>query len=363
MKCVRLFSLTLASTLVVATGCEKEPEAVKAAGSPAEPVAVEAAVPADPNEVVASVNDKKYLRKDMDKVVNALLKSQNVPADQIAQAKEYFEQRAALSFIMKTLLLDEAKKQSITVTDDDRKAQLAKMEEALKPQDMTPEQYFKKAPLGEEAAKAEFEEGLIIDKLIQKSVLADIKIADEDVKKTIADIEKSNAEIVETNKGLEADKAAKKAKIEDIKKQLEGGADFAELAKAHSDCPSGQKGGDLGEFTRGRMVKPFEDAAFAQEVGKVGDIVETQFGYHLIKVTAKTTATAAQGDTPASPESVTASHILVKVDQAQQPQPVPTAEQVTEQLKQGKSREAVQKYIEGLKAAAKIETIFEGLQL
>ena len=58
MKCVRLFSLTLASTLVVATGCEKEPEAVKAAGSPAEPVAVEAAVPADPNEVVASVNDK-----------------------------------------------------------------------------------------------------------------------------------------------------------------------------------------------------------------------------------------------------------------------------------------------------------------
>ena len=131
MKCVRLFSLTLASTLVVATGCEKEPEAVKAAGSPAEPVAVEAAVPADPNEVVASVNDKKYLRKDMDKVVNALLKSQNVPADQIAQAKEYFEQRAAHSFIMKTLLLDEAKKQSITVTDDDRKAQLAKMEEAL----------------------------------------------------------------------------------------------------------------------------------------------------------------------------------------------------------------------------------------
>jgi peptidyl-prolyl cis-trans isomerase C len=353
MKCVRLFSLTLASTLVIATGCKKEPEAVEIAGSPAESVAVETAAPADPNEVIASVNDKKYLRKDMDKVVNALLKSQNVPAGQIAQAKEYFEQRAALNFIMKTLLRDEAQKQSITVTEEDRKAQLAKMEEALKHQNKTLEQYFKEFPLGEEAAKAEFEDGLIIEKLFQKNVLDGIKIDDEAVEKTID-------EIVEKNKGLEADKAAKKAKIEDIKKQLEGGADFAELAKANSDCPSGQKGGDLGKFARGQMVKPFEDAAFTQEVGKVGGIVETQFGYHLIKVTAKTPATEAQGDVPASPETVTASHILVKVDQ---PQQVPTAEQVTEQLKQGKSREAVQKYIEDLKAAAKIETIFEGLQI
>jgi len=353
MKCVRLFSLTLASTLVVAAGCKKEPEAVEAAGSPAEPVAVEtAAAPADPNEVIASVNDKKYLRKDMDKIVNTLLKTQNVPADQIEQAKEIFEQRAAQNFIMKTLLLDEAKKQSITATDEDRKTQLSKMEEALKPRNKTPEQYFKEFPLGEEVARAEFEEGIVIEKLIQKNVLDGIKIDDEAVKKTID-------EIVEKNKGLDADKVAKKAKIESIKKQLEGGADFAELAKANSDCPSGQKGGDLGEFTRGRMVKSFEDAAFAQEVGKVGDIVESQFGYHLIKVTAKTPATAAKDDTPASPETVTASHILVKLDQ---PQQVPTAEQVAEQLKQDKAREMVPKYLEGLKAAAKIETIFKDLQ-
>jgi peptidyl-prolyl cis-trans isomerase C len=264
---------------------------------------------------------------------------------------------------MKTLLLGEAKKQAITVTDEDRKTQLAKMEEALKPQNKTPDQYFKESPLGEEAARAEFEDGMVIDKLIQKNVLADIKIDEADVKKAIADVEKGNAEIAEKNKGLDTDKAAKKAKIESIKQQIAGGADFAELAKANSDCPSGQKGGDLGEFTRGQMVKPFEDAAFTQEIGKVGDIIETQFGYHLIKVTAKSPATEAKGDTPAKPEAVTASHILVKIDQAQQPQPVPTAEQVTEQLKQGKSREAVQKYIEGLKAAAKIETVFKEMQL
>ena len=80
-------------------------------------------------------------------------------------------------------------------------------------------------------------------------------------------------------------KAAKRARIEDLRKQLLDGADFAELAKANSDCPSASAGGDLGSFGKGQMVPEFEDAAFAQPVGSVGDVVETQFGYHLIKVT------------------------------------------------------------------------------
>ena len=368
MKCAPLICATLASTLMFVVGCKKDASAKPAAAPASKPAstAVAPAAPAavkDPNEVVASVNDTKYIRKDMEKVVSALLKAQKVPAEQQAEAQKYFEQRAAYSFIMKTLLLGEAKKQAIAVTDEDRKAQTAKMEEALKAQNKTVDQYFKESPLGEEAARAEFEDGLIIDKLIQTNVLASIKIEDADVKKAIADVEKSNAEIAEKNKSLDSGKAEKKAKIESIKKQLTEGANFEELAKANSDCPSKAKGGDLGEFTRGQMVKAFEDAAFAQEIGKVGDIIETQFGFHVIKVTAKSPAQEAKGDKPAKPESVTASHILIKTDQAQQPQPVPTAEQVKEQLKQTKSREAVQKYIEGLKAGAKIETVFKDMQL
>ena len=365
MKCSSLIFSTLASTLMLTVGCKKEAEATSPAAADAKPAVAQPApeAPKDPNEVIASVNDAKYLRKDMDKVVNALLSAQKIPAEQQAEAQKYFEQRAAYSFIMKTLLLGEAKKQAVAVSDDDRKKQLEKMTEALKAQNKTVDQYFKESPLGEEAARAEFEDGLVIDKLIQKSVLDGIKVEADDVKKAIAEIEKSNADIADKNKGLDAAKAEKKAKIEAIKKQLAEGGDFVELAKENSDCPSGKKGGDLGEFTRGQMVKPFEDAAFSQEIGKVGDIVETQFGYHLIKVTAKTPATEAKGDAPAKPESVTASHILIKMDQAQQAQPVPTAEQVEAQLKQGKSREAVQKYIEGLKSTAKIETVFKDMQL
>lgn len=69
---------------------------------------------------------------------------------------------------------------------------------------------------------------------------------------------------------------------QDIVKKLDEGVTFETLAGQFSKCPSGKRGGDLGEFGRGRMVKAFEDATFALEVGQVSPPVRTQFGYHLI---------------------------------------------------------------------------------
>jgi peptidyl-prolyl cis-trans isomerase C len=80
-------------------------------------------------------------------------------------------------------------------------------------------------------------------------------------------------------------KEVAKQLIDDLKQQLDGGADFATLARANSDCPSSAQGGDLGSFGRGQMVKPFEDAAFSMPIGAISGVVETPFGYHLIQRT------------------------------------------------------------------------------
>ena len=74
---------------------------------------------------------------------------------------------------------------------------------------------------------------------------------------------------------------------ENLKKKIESGSDFAELAKKHSQCPSGKNGGDLGEFSQGQMVPEFDKVIFNGEIGKIHGPVKTPFGYHLIDITSR----------------------------------------------------------------------------
>jgi len=105
-------------------------------------------------------------------------------------------------------------------------------------------------------------------------------------------------------KASEESEAALLTEIEALRQRADNGEDFAELAAEYSDCPSKQQGGDLGFFSAGMMVKPFEDAAFAMSIGEISGVVKTQFGYHIIKVTDR------KGD------EVRASHILKTIEAA-----------------------------------------------
>jgi len=77
-------------------------------------------------------------------------------------------------------------------------------------------------------------------------------------------------------------------KCTQLKEQIEAGADFADIASEHSTCPSGKKGGDLGEFSPGMMVKEFDEVVFSAELNTVHGPVKTQFGYHLLDITERT---------------------------------------------------------------------------
>jgi peptidyl-prolyl cis-trans isomerase C len=93
--------------------------------------------------------------------------------------------------------------------------------------------------------------------------------------------------IILTTQGItdEAELAAKRAELEEIRQEIADGADFATVARERSEGPSASSGGDLGQFGRGQMVPEFEEAAFSLEPGELSGIVETQFGYHILQVT------------------------------------------------------------------------------
>jgi hypothetical protein len=188
--------------------------------------------------------------------------------------------------------------------------------------------------------------------MLDQEIGSKIKIDEKELEKRFAELKKEATEA--------AEKAASAGtKIKELKKQLDGlkgkelAAKFAELAKTNSDCPSKEKGGDLGEFTRGRMVPEFEKAAFALPLNTVSDPVKTQFGWHLIMTTKKTPAVEAKADTPASPEKVQASHILLM---ARETPKMPTKADVEKSMKGGEQQKAMRAYFEGLRNKATIES-------
>lgn len=309
------------------------------------------------DETALTVNGQTLTKAQIAADVEKLLAAQGgkIASNQLAYARQMYGNQLAQSFIVENVLVAKAKAEGFAVTDEDRKAREAEFLKATAKMPDAPksvEDYFKKFPLGEARARQEFENGILIDKLMKSRLVQETK------KDYAAEAQKKIDEIVEKNKKAATAEADALAKVKGFKAELDKTpakdvpAKFAELAKANSACPSSAKGGDLGEFTHGQMVKEFDEVAFKLPVGKVSDPVKTQFGQHLILVTKKTPAVEAKGETPATPEKVQASHILVKTEGVQ---PVPEKDQVVKYLQSQDERAFTQKFVMDQIKAAKIE--------
>jgi peptidyl-prolyl cis-trans isomerase C len=254
------------------------------------------AVAADaPVGQIAQVNDTVLLRQDLDremKLVSLKLARQGRPMDD-AQLKRY-EGNIRETLINRTLLLQQSKSMQIAVND----SKVAKAHNEFKAAFKTEAAYqqaLNEMGFTEEMLKKQIRDGLTIKTLIDKEVVQKIALSEETVRAFYDDnpnlfqrpeqVKASHILVKVPKNANEAQKGEALAAIQALKARIDNGENFATLAMEHSDGPSKVKGGDLGFFGREQMVKPFSDAAFALQPGEVSDVVQTQFGYHLIRQT------------------------------------------------------------------------------
>jgi peptidyl-prolyl cis-trans isomerase C len=272
----------------------KEPVAVPA--KPAEP-AKPTAPTTKPTDVVVTVNGVAITQGELDRATQALLAQNRMTAPTDPEQKKKIEEASLNQIVAAEILYQAAKKQDfpdlnkkVDAKFDEGKAKFPSKEEfekALKDNGITAQEL-----------KDLLKRDVIINNYIETQISSKITVSTEQAKKFYDEnldkfkkpesVHASHILIGVDPKATAEEKLKAKQKADDLLKQVKGGADFAELAKKDSTCPSGKNGGDLGEFGRGQMVKPFEDAAFGLKPGEVSGVVETQFGYHIIKSTGKT---------------------------------------------------------------------------
>lgn len=309
----------------------------------------------DPNEVAVEVNGQTMTMGQIESDVAKLIAARggDLPDEQKTYMHQMMRTQIAKSFLFENALVAQAKAAGYVVTEADRKAREAEFIKGMSGRPDAPKslaEFAEKFPLGKDRLLAEFENGILIDKMIKDEVAKSGRDFTAEAQKMIDSIVSNNE--AQVSVAAEALTKIKAIRAELAKPGVTNVAEkFAALAKEHSACPSSSKGGDLGEFTHGQTVKEFDEAAFSLPVGKVSDPVKTQFGYHLILVTDKIPAVEAKDDAPATPEKVRASHILVK---AGEKRTVPELEQVVEYLKNQAKSDIVQKLIQSSLKASKV---------
>lgn len=341
MKTRSLLVITVAAFCSIG-GCNKNPaEQTASAQTPAAqqgetPPAPPKPMPAQLPDVLARVNGQPVTKVDFDRLV----KNMEAGRGAIPTERRDAVLRGALDqLITYSVLKQEAAARKFAVSDTDVDAQVASMQKPFPTQ-----AEFDKALAARnttlEQLKADARVDMAINKMMEVEVAAAVAANDTDAKDfydkhpdkfTQPESARASHVLLMTEKLDDTGKKAARAKIDELLKRAKAGEDFAALAKANSQDPSASQGGDLGFFPRGRMVPEFDKAAFALKPGEISEVVTTEFGYHIIKLTEKKEASA------------------VPFDQVKP--------QVLEYLTNQKKQQRVDNFIEDAKKRAKIEVL------
>ena len=331
-----VLTIVLAVALVFSTtGCSKKSKDGSAKGD-----STGAAQMAGSGTVVVKVNGKSVTALDIQRQEDILMQQIQGYADsvQIAAMKPNLRKQAADNAINRILLEGAVKNLGM-------KADKKTVDERV--------DYYRKNFVSDEAFNADLaKRGMTADQLrqeiemgIQAEALfnrrtANLKPATEQEARLFYDnnedrfvqperVRASHILLTVNKDETDAARAEKKAEAQRILGELKKGTDFAEAARKYSGCPSKEQGGDLGYFERGRMVPEFETAAFGLKTGQLSGVVETQFGYHIIKVTDHAKAST------------------VPFDQAKQ--------NIEQYLAQQKKQQALTAYFDSLRSVSKIQ--------
>lgn len=350
---LRLLISACLAILVIVANISCKPKSPKEAGADKNatenlPAGAEATSKVDADKVAVTVDGVDITEGELQALIKPQLdmiaaQSAQLPPAMIEQYKKQLREQGLEQLICSTLLDKKVKDANIVITDEqvtDKIRELVSdsptllsLEEAKK----RLEQYGQDF----EKVKQDVRTGLQRNQFMETQWQGKIDVTDDEAKKyyeqnpkrfEIPEEVRASHILIKFDTTDSADpnaaKAKARAKIEGLLKQIKDGADFAELAKANSVCPSAPDGGDLGFFPRGKTTPPFEKVAFALPVGQVSDIVETEYGYHIIKVT---------------------DHKDTSVVSFEQAKP-----DIVEQLKQEKQGKFVEEYMTSLKAHANI---------
>lgn len=291
------------------------------------------------NEKVAVVNGVTITSTEYEREFNFYLEEASRKGQQIPDfALPKIKNDLLESLITRELLYQESQKKGIKIDQKAIGDQLKTIKQRF-PSEAEFENAINRMGLSIADIESQINRNMAIRELMDKQVTKKIVVTDPEAKayydanpslfKKPEQVRARHILIKVDAAATETQKAEARKEIQEIQQKLKNGEDFAALAQEFSQGPSNANGGDLGYFGRGQMVKPFEDTAFALKPNEISDIVETQFGYHLIKVEDK------------KPEG-TLAYADIK-------------DQLNQHLKRQKAEKEAGTYIDTLRKGAKIE--------